>query len=338
MSFGNRADKCKTIRNYSQALMFFTRYPKPRSAKWSDNERPIYISDGKPSTRMHQYRMTAGPTDTTTSTPAYFDLVLHSTSVTRYMAPTEDNKRVVYLTYGGWTSTLTRAFMWQHGWHYGQEFNTTDGTRVAVPLNYCARSEHWIDNQWLAKLTFNEDDRLIVPESDHMIVYKRKSSTEDKAVRADMRRKMDLMHDMLWFSIESLLTDLKAAVDGQSTSKWRFLQDEFGPFTTALDRLSRENSEQIINSESEFLRADVDFTPDTIEAMRALYMCAFRHLYGKNLVDGTETLPTQDAVQRSVTTYLMSMFRIKDGKEFVPLPKFMLVEDYPARSHFLRPR
>jgi len=333
MSFGNRADKCKTIRNYSQALMFFTRYPKPRSSKWSDNERPIYIDGGKPSTRMYQYRMAAGPTDTTTSTPAYFDLVLHSTSVIRYMAPTEDNKRVVYLTYGGWTSTLTRAFMWQHGWHCGQEFNTTDGTRVAVPLNYCAKSEHW----WLAKLTFNEDDRLIVPESDHMIVYKRKSSTEDKSVRADMRRKMDLMHDMLWFSIEGMLEALVDGIAKQSMSPY-WLKREFGPFTTALDKLSRENSEQIINSKSEFLHADVDFTPDTIEAMRALYMCAFRHLYGKNLADGTETLPTQDAVKRSVTTYLMSMFRIKDGKEFVPLPKFMLVEDYPARSHFLRPR
>ena len=335
MSFGNGADKCKTIRNYSQALMFFTRYPKPRSSKWSDNERPIYISDGKPSTRMHQYRMTAGPIDTTTSTPAYFDLVLHSTSVIRYMAPTEDNKRVVCLTYGGWTSTLTRAFMWQHGWHYGQEFNTTDGTRVAVPLNYCAKSEHWIDNQWIAKLTFNEDDRLIVPESDHMIVYKRKSSTEDKSVRADMRRKMDLMHDMLWFSIEGMLEALADGINKGSMSPY-WLKREFGPFTTALDKLSRENSEQIINSEAEFLHADVDFTPDTIEAMRALDMCAFRHLYGKNLVDGTETLPTQDAVKRSVTTYLMSMFRIKDGKEFVPLPKFMLASEFPRR-HFTRP-
>jgi hypothetical protein len=333
--FGNRADKCKTIRNYSQALMFFTRYPKPRSSKWSDNERPIYIDGGKPSTRMYQYRMAAGPTDATTSTPAYFDLVLHSTSVIRYMAPTEDNKCVVYLTYGGWPSVQTRAFMWQHGWHYGQEFNTTDGTRVAVPLNYCAKSERWIDNQWLAKLTFNEDDRLIVPESDHMTVYMRKSSSDDRAVRADMRRKMDLMHDMLWFSIEGMLEALADGIAKQSMSPY-WLKREFGPFTSALDKLSRENSEQIINSESEFLRADVDFTPDTIEAMRALYMCAFRHLYGKNLADGTETLPTQDAVQRSVTNYLMSMFRIKDGKEFVPLPKFMLESEFPRR-HFTRP-
>jgi hypothetical protein len=335
MSFGNRADKCKTIHNYSQALMFFTRYPKPRSSKWSDNERPIYISNGKPSTRMYQYRMAAGPTDTTTSTPAYFDLVLHSTSVIRYMAPTEDNKRVVYLTYGGWPSVQTRAFMLEHGWYYAKAYTTTDNTRVAVPLNPRAKSAHWVAGQWIAKLTFNEDDKLIVPESDHMTVYRRKSSSDDKSVRADMRRKMDLMHDMLWFSIEGMLEALADGIAKQSMSPY-WLKREFGPFTTALRKLSRENSEQIINSEAEFLRADVDFTPDTIEAMRALYMCAFRHLYGKNLADGTETLPTQDAVQRSVTNYLMSMFRIKDGKEFVPLPKFMLESEFPRR-HFTRP-
>jgi hypothetical protein len=333
--FGNRADKCKTIRNYSQALMFFTRYPKPRSAKWSDNERPIYIDGGNPSTRMHQYRMAAGPTDTTTSTPAYFDLVLHSTSVIRYMAPTEDNKRVVYLTYGGWPSLQTRAFMLEHGWYYAKSYTTTDNTRVAVPLNPQAKSAHWVAGQWIAKLTFNEDDRLIVPESDHMTVYRRKSSSDDRAVRADMRRKMDLMHDMLWFSIEGMLEALADGIAKQSMSPY-WLKREFGPFTTALRKLSRENSEQIINSEAEFLYADVDFTPDTIEAMRALYMCAFRHLYGKNLVDGTETLPTQDAVQRSVTNYLMSLFKIKDGKEFVPLPKFMLESEFPRR-HFTRP-
>jgi len=332
MSFSNRADKCKSLTNYSQALMFFTRHPKPRSAKWEENERPIYISNGKRNASMRQYRMAAGPIDPATSTPAYFDLVLHRTSVIRYMAPTEDNKRVVYLTYGGWPSLQTRAFMLQHGWYYAKSYTTTDNTRVAVPINPSAKSAEWINNQWQCKLTFNEDDRLIVSESDHMTVYKRQSGEFEKSVRADMRRKMDLMHDMLWFSIEGMLEALADGINKQSMSRY-WLKREFGPFTSALSKLTRENSEQIINSESEFLRADVDFTPDTIEAMRALYMCAFRHLYGKNLADGTETLPTQDAVKRSVATYLMSMFRIKDGKEFVPLPKFMLESEFPRR-HF----
>jgi hypothetical protein len=342
MSFGNRVDKCKPIVSYSQALMFFTRHPKVRSSRWAENARPIYGSDGKFSTRMHQYRIVAGPHDPTTATPIYFDLVLHNTSVIRYMAPAEDGKHVVYLTYGGWASLQTRHYMQRHGWYYGQRKRTTDGTTVTVPLNYLVKSHQLIENTWLAKLTFTSDNELIVGESDHMPVYKRKSSAADKATRATLRRKMDVMHDMLWFSIENMMSDLQEAVNRQFTSRWK-LQREFGPFTSALDSMTIENKSTLHEAKPEFLQDDVDFTSFTIEAMRALYMCSYRYLYGQRAYDenkyGSEApTPTQDDCKKAVMGYLMGIIGIKNGTHYEPLPKFMLADDFPARTHFLKPR
>ena len=340
MTFGSRTDKCKRINNYSQALMFFTRYPKPRSSKWADNERPIYISDGKPSTRMYQYRMAAGPIDATTGTPAYFDLVLHDTSVIRYEAPTEDNKRAVYLTYGGWPTLQTRSFMYQHGWHYAQEILTTHDTSVAVPLNPEAKSAHWVAGQWIAKLVFNEANRLIVDDSDHMTVYRRKSSNDDRAVRAAMRRKLDILHDMMWFSIEGIQADLRESVDTNYNTNW-MRQRYFGPFTSALDKLNVNYKQQIVNARAEFLYDDVDFTEQTLAALNRLYMCVYQYVYGRAAYDQqwgpAPEAPTQDAVKKAATSYIMNMIGIGKGTEYEPLPKFMLASEFPRR-HYTSPR
>lgn len=341
MSFGNRTDKCKPIVSYSQALMFFTRRPKVRSSRWAENARPIYVSaDGKFSTRMHQYRLVAGPHDPTTATPVYFDLVLHNTSVIRYMAPTEDGKRVVYLTYDGWPTLLTRQFMWRHGWYYGQKLYTTDGMPVTVPLNYRAKSEDWVDGQWLAKLTFDTDNKLIVAESDHMPVYKRKSSAADKAVRATLREKMDLLHDMLWFSIEGIQADMMGSVDARYASTYA-LQRDFGPFTSALDRLNGAYRTQIWTARAEFIDPAIEFSTPTIAAMRCLYMCAYQYTYGRLELDrdnAESTPPAQDAVKKAVNGYLMALINVKDGTHYEPLPKFMLADEFPARTHFMKPR
>jgi len=341
-SFSNKAYKCKSLQTFSQALMFFTRYPKPRSSKWADNERPIYIDGGEPTPRMRQYRMAAGRTffDTTDSTPAYFDLILHNTSVIRYMAPTEDGERVVYLTYGGWPSVQTRAFMDQHGWRYAQPFLTTHDTTVAVPINPRAKSSEWIDNQWACKLTFNEDNRLIVADSDHLPVYKRVSGEFDKSRRADMRRKLDIMHDMLWFSIEGIQADLRESVDNNYITHHQIAR-HFGPFTSALDKLNYSSRHQILEAAPEFFYADVDFTEETIGALNRLYMCAYQYAYGRAKHDQqwgpAPEAPTQDAIKKAVTGYLLTMLGGKNGSEFVPLPKFMLASEFPRR-HYTSPR
>lgn len=344
MSFSNSAHRCKAIHSYRQALMFFTRYPKPRSNKWADNERPIYITSGKPNPRMYHYRMDAGPIDPATSTPTYFDLVLHSTSVIRYMAPTEDNKTVVYLTYGGWPTTMTRAFMYQHGWYYGQTHETTTGTKVAVPLNYAAKSAKWIDGKWLAKITRDADNKLIVEESDHMPVYKRLSSDNDKATRAILRKKLDVMHDLLWFSIESEIPAIREEILGYALRV--SLRREFGPFTSAYRNIPVDSRVALREGEEQFLNDDCDFTPETIEAMRALYLAAYRYTCGKRVYNDdryhsatTNEAPdvTQDDMRKAVTGYIMDMLGIKQGTEYEPLPKFMLASEFPSsRAHFLR--
>lgn len=344
MSFSNSAHRCKAIHSYRQALMFFTRYPKPRSNKWADNERPIYITSGKPNPRMYHYRMDAGPIDPATSTPTYFDLVLHSTSVIRYMAPTEDNKTVIYLTYGGWPTSMTRAFMYQHGWYYAQSHETTTGTKVAVPLNYAAKSAKWIDGKWLAKITRDAENKLIVEESDHMPIYKRLSSDNDKATRAILRKKLDVMHDLLWFSIESEHSDLQEYLHINFTSKWNIAK-EFGPFTSAYSVVPIGFRVALREGREEFLQDGVDFTPETIEAMQALYRAAYRYAYGKRMhndyanfsLGGKIEPPTQDDMRKAVTGYIMDMLGIKNGSEYEPLPKFMLASEFPSsRAHFLR--
>jgi hypothetical protein len=341
MSFGSRADKCRPLYNYKHALLFFTRYPKPRSSNWQETERPIYISDGKPNPSMRHYRMERGPINPVTHTPEYFDLKLHSTSVIRYMAPTEDGKRVVYLTYGGWPTLMTRTYMAHHGWYYGQAIRTTDGTDVAVPINFDAKSTEWIDNQWLAKLTFSENSLLIVAESDHMQVFKRRSGQRDKELRATMRRKMDLIHDMMWFSIESTKPDLEDAIN--SNYKYRYaLLRAFGPFTSPLEQLRYEYAGVLRSNAQEFLSDDVEFSEPTLEALRALYLCVYHHRYGQfvlaegdadNPDDSSNKLLRQSTIQKVVDTSLMALLNIKNGKEFVPLPKFMLADEFP-KTHF----
>jgi hypothetical protein len=341
MSFGNNAWKCKPIRNYSDALMFFTRYPKPRSATWEENQRPIYIDkqvSENPISRMKHYCLTRGPINPDTKTPEYFDLVLHSTSVIRYMRPDEDNNRTVYLTYGGWATVMTRDFMKQHGWHYAQGFDTTNNERVAVPYNFAAKSSEWIDGNWLAKLTFNEDNRLIVERSDHMHVYKRVSSKKDKEWRASLRNKMDVLCDMLWMSIESMAPDLQDAVDNKHTYQVR---RDYGPFTSALQYMHYDNTRAIQDAKREFLDTSEDFTPQTIDALRALYMCTYQYIYGTRVRDSyTQAVaPTQDEVISAAFGYVMSLIGIKNGSNYETLPKFMLERDFPsARAHWLQPR
>jgi hypothetical protein len=320
--------------------MFFTRYPKPRSASWEENQRPIYIDKAvseNPISRMKHYCLTRGPINPATQTPEYFDLVLHSTSVIRYMRPDEDNNHTVYLTYGGWATVMTRDFMKRHGWHYAQGFNTTNDERVAVPYNFAAPPKEWIDGQWLAKLTFNEDKKLIVERSDHMPVYKRVSSKDDKARRAALRNKMDVLCDMLWMSIESVAAADSVIDNLHSYQVYR----TFRPFTSALKELHIDNRTAIKNAKREFLDPTVDFTPRTIDALRGLYMCTYHYIYGKRVRNEyTQAVaPTQDEVTSAALGYVMSLIGIKNGTSYETLPKFMLERDFPsAQAHWLRPQ
>lgn len=339
MPFSNNAWKCKPLRNYSDALMFFTRYPKPRSAIWAEHQRPIYIDElvsDNPLSRMKHYRLERGVVAGLGA--AYFDLVLHDTSVIRYMEPDENNNRAVYLTYGGWATKMTRDFMAQHGWHYGQAFDTDNNERVAVPYNFAAKSSEWIDGQWLAKLTFNEGNKLIVEASNHMTVYKRVSSKDDKARRALMRDKLDVLCDMLWLSIQSMTDSMEEVIDNMHRYE---LASAFGAFGSAMNALSIVHRHVIHEAKHEFFDKTEDFTPNTIDALRALYMCTYHFIYGSRVrTDYTQAVkPTQDEVTRAVIGYVLDMFNIKNGTSYEALPKFMLERDFPsARAHFLRPQ
>ena len=92
--FSSSIHNLPTINDFESAHEWFTKTPKPvtRKGQWNDNQRPLK------DTRSWHYRIEQGRGGD------YYDVMLYTTAMARFYAPTPDGRRVMYTAHNSNTS------------------------------------------------------------------------------------------------------------------------------------------------------------------------------------------------------------------------------------------
>lgn len=174
--FSSSIHHLPTINDFESAHDWFTKTPKPvtRNGQWIDNQRPLKDK------RSHHYRIEQGRGG------EYYDVVLYTTAMARFYAPTPDGRRVMYTAHNSNTSKQFMRNVTRHSTL--MHMDTTDNQTVAVPVSYkdCIyESGHgfsaslWFDN--------SPHKRLVVEQSAHTPMYVHKVGKSDKETRNHIR-------------------------------------------------------------------------------------------------------------------------------------------------------
>jgi len=161
-----------TINDFESAHEWFTKTPKPvtRKGQWNDNQRPLK------DTRSWHYRIEQGRGG------EYYDVVLYTTAMARFYAPTPDGRRVMYTAHNSNTSKQFMRNVTRHSTL--MHMDTTDNQTVAVPVSYkdCIYED---GHGFSASLWFDNSPhkRLVVEQSAHTPMYTHKVGKSDKETR-----------------------------------------------------------------------------------------------------------------------------------------------------------
>lgn len=165
-----------TINDFESAHEWFTKTPKPVTIKgqWNDNQRPLKDK------RSHHYRIEQGRGG------EYYDVVLYSTAMARFYAPTPDGRRVMYTSHD---SNTSKQFMRNVTRHSSlMHMDTTDRQTVAVPVPFktCIYED---GRGFSASLWFDNSPhrRLVVAQSAHTPMYTHKVGKDDKETRSHIK-------------------------------------------------------------------------------------------------------------------------------------------------------
>lgn len=197
MAFSGATYRLPYIRNYEEALKWWSTHPKPpRSKKWEDYQRPLY------NTASTHYRLESMRPE------EYIDVVLYRTVMARYYAPTPDGKqRRLYMGDGSITS---RSFMCYvlgiTPWRNTER--KPDGSVVIAPI-YCRSFMSDGGHAFSADFMFDADNKLLVDESRHTKHWRRVSNECDKAKRAHIRELFKPYLDLAMFR----MAEFEAKVD-----------------------------------------------------------------------------------------------------------------------------
>lgn len=201
MGWGSNAThKCEYIHGYPQALRHFYNTKAHRGKKWLANERMLYNQ------RSHQYRIVASES-MVDNEPLWFDMVLYDTPLVRYFRPV-DGVEKVYLR--GWDSRLAWSFLWHAcGHHPNKAMADTEGNAVVAPFNpvtgvdYIASNGVTVPTGWSVVLHLRNGcvDRS---QSAHRPVFSRVSSEGDKLGRAEFRKTIDDVVNLMVLRLPSL--------------------------------------------------------------------------------------------------------------------------------------
>lgn len=224
------------ICGYNQAARYFEETRKPRTARWGEDERPLY------NTRSHHYRIVKGKDEHGYN---YYDLVLYSTSMIRYYQPNALNEQRVLVR--GHYSQTSSSFLWWHGFMRGKGFmlQDADGNERfgKLLLNHCVEkaTDHGVPHGWSADLLFLGDvgtANIDLTRSRHIPGYKAATSPEDSAKRKQLKQTVDHWIELLGYRLDEYLnTEI-------NTNKWQ-RQRSGEAFTSALDLLTYKECDVI---------------------------------------------------------------------------------------------
>jgi len=171
-----------SIFSYKTADETFNIRGPVRSNAWAANERPLVRTD------KHKRIMHNAEHD-------YYDVILYRTTLARFYKPVIDDmgvKRERRL-YMGHSSNTSRNFMWEFLGHGGSLpswiTHADEGADHIVPV-YTKGFMQDDRTNFSADLLF-VDDKLDFGSSKHTPHYRKVSSKQDKANRADVLRRMD---------------------------------------------------------------------------------------------------------------------------------------------------
>lgn len=174
--FSSSIHHLPTINDFESAHEFFNKTPKPvtRNGQWLDNQRPLK------DTRSHHYRIEQGRGG------EYYDVVLYTTAMARFYAPTPDGRRVMYTAHNSNTSKQFMRNVTRHSTL--MHMDTTDNQTVAVPVSY-KDSIYEAGHGFSASLWFDNSPhkRLVVEQSAHTSMYTHKVGKSDKETRAHIK-------------------------------------------------------------------------------------------------------------------------------------------------------
>lgn len=170
--FSSSVHLLPTINDFESAHEWFTKTSKPvtRNGQWNDNQRPLKDN------RSHHYRIEQGRDG------EFYDVMLYTTAMARFYAPTPDGRRVMYTAHG---SNMSKQFMSNVTRHSTlMHMDTTDRQTVAVPVSY-KDSIYEAGHGFSASLWFDNSPykRLVVEQSAHTPMYVHKVGKSDKETR-----------------------------------------------------------------------------------------------------------------------------------------------------------
>lgn len=319
----------KRICGFNQAARYFEETKKPRSVKWSDDERPLY------NTRSHHYRIVKGEE----SGVPFYDLVLYSTSMIRYYQPNAFGFNRVLVR--GHYSSASGTFLWHHGFARGRALNVVDaqgGVREGkLLLNHDTHkaTDHGVPHGWSADLMFigepSDGYKVLLDKSRHIPGYKAATSPEDSAKRKHLKTLCDHWIELLGYRLDEYLnTEI-------TTTKWQ-KQRSGEAFTSALELLTYQENEILRIAISEALGGeDRGFNcPSFSDAMTKLGHAVATHLKGvrenqanmgwdyqtHRYIMGEIKPVTRADFRKSMESHLISLLNLRTGSARVDIGQF----------------
>lgn len=174
--YGNTTRHMRFVRNYEEADKQFNLRGAVRSKHWAEHERPIYKT-------YHHYRVVKHA--------EYYDLMLYRTVMARYFTPqTIDGKLHERRLYMGDQSITSRDFMYHVlGVSQGKREILADDKVVVAPVYYRSSLHH--DGTNFSADYLYVDGVLDTSKSVHTRHYRKVSSKDDKAQRAEMAKRFE---------------------------------------------------------------------------------------------------------------------------------------------------
>jgi hypothetical protein len=316
--YGNTTRALPWVRNYAEAQSVFNHRGAVRSKRWVENERPLYKT-------YYHYRVA--------KYEDFFDVVLYSTVMARYYAPTMvDGKQHERRLFMGDNSITSKDFM-----HYvlGKDSwrrveNSQRGEVIAPVYNKSFMRNG--DERFSADFMY-VDGVLDTTKSSHTSHYRMVSGNEDKAARAEVLKKFD---NYLMLA-QMRLPEFAAEVT---------LSDSLGrPWGSGA--VSEYDSRKCVGK-----IADDSATSNDIHEFFEMCQDAFNVLASKRAykqrdfllsprwqstapVDGIEKLEKQitaDEVRKAVSTRILKALELNKKSIKQPIPQFVVEKDYPRSN------
>ena len=307
--FSSSIHHLPTINDFESAHEWFTKTPKPvtRNGQWIDNQRPLKDK------RAHHYRIEQGRGG------EYYDVMLYTTAMARFYAPTPDGRRVMYTAHNSNTSKQFMRYVTRHSTL--MHMDTIDGETVAVPVSY-KDSIYEGGAGFSASLWLDNNGRLDMALSAHTPMYVHKVGKSDKEKREHIKALCEPYITLACMRLpefasimgidQDLLTPFRGgvAVDWSQREAIRLMtnggvvsQDFINTFMTLAEKVYDYEATKLSFKQGALTGDDIA-----------------QHITEKVLADGLWRVIVRET------------YALRRRSEAVPLPKFMNIMDFPKTT------